>query len=101
MVKRQSSSKKLILFDLFFYAAIPYIVWNFGREPFGDYVAMLISTIPGFAYTCSRFFLDKQFNVTGLFILGSLALGTIVNLLSGSAEQMIRNGIYLGLFYTF
>lgn len=80
--------------------ALPYIVWNYGKELFGDYAAMLISTIPGFVYTCYRFFLDKQFNITGLFIIGSLALGTTINLLSGSADQMIWNGVYLGLFYT-
>ncbi|ATP41014.1 hypothetical protein CSE16_13670 [Solibacillus sp. R5-41] len=100
MVKRQRSNKRLILLDLIFYAALPYIIWNYGKEPFGDYAAMLISTIPGFVYTCYRFILDKQFNITGLFIIGSLALGTAINLISGSAEQMIWNGVYLGLFYT-
>ncbi|WP_234007830.1 VC0807 family protein [Lysinibacillus sp. FJAT-14745] len=100
-MKKQHSNKKLILLDLIFYVALPYIIWNFGREPFGHYVAMLISTIPGIIYTIYRFILDKQFNITGLFILGSLALGTTVDLLSGSAEQMIWNGIYLSLFYSF
>lgn len=101
MVKRQHSNNRLILFDLFFYAALPYIIWNFGREPFGDYVAMLVSTIPGIVYTIYRFILDKQYNIMGLFVLGSLALGTTVSLLSGSAEQMIWNGVYLSLFYSF
>lgn len=85
--------------DLIFYAALPYIIWKFGKEPFGDYAAMLISTIPALIYTCYRFILEKQFNIAGLFIIGSLAVGTLVNLLSGSAEQMIWNGVYLGLFY--
>lgn len=101
MVKRQHSNNRLILFDLFFFVALPYIIWNFGREPFGDYVAMLVSTIPGIVYSIYRFILDKQFNITGLFVLGSLALGTTLDLLSGSAEQMIWNGVYLSLFYSF
>ncbi|GAB0170843.1 VC0807 family protein [Lysinibacillus sp. CTST325] len=101
MVKKKQSNKKLILLDLIFYAALPYIIWNFGREPFGDYLSMLISTIPGIVYTIYRFILNKQFNITGLFILGSLALGTTVDLLSGSAEQMIWNGVYFSLFYSF
>ena len=101
MVKKQQSNRKFILLEVLFYVALPYIIWNFGRESLGDYVAMLISTIPGLVYTIYRFVLDKQFNITGLFILGSLALGTTVNLLSGSAEHMIWNGIYLSLFYTF
>ena len=100
-MKKQHSNKKFILLDLFFYAALPYIIWNYGKEPFGDYVAMLVSTIPGFVYTIYRFIIDKQFNITGLFILGSLVLGTTVDLLSGSAEQMIWNGVYLSLFYSF
>lgn len=101
MVKNKRSNNRTILLELLFYVALPYCIWNFGREPFGDYAAMLLSTIPGFIYTIYRFVLDKQFNITGLFILCSLVLGTTVNLLSGSAEQMIWNGIYLGLFYTF
>ncbi|MED3801226.1 hypothetical protein P4562_04675 [Lysinibacillus xylanilyticus] len=100
-MKKQRTSKTLILLELIFYAVLPYVIWNFNREPLGDYTAMLISTIPGIVYTIYRFILDKQFNITGLLILSSLALGTTVNLLSGSAEQMIWNGVYLSLFYTF
>ncbi|MEQ6356007.1 VC0807 family protein [Lysinibacillus sp. M3] len=84
-----------------FYAGLPYVIWNFGREPLGDYTAMLISTIPGIVYTIYRFILDKQFNITGLLILCSLALGTTVDLLSGSAEQMIWNGVYQVFFIHF
>lgn len=100
MVKKQQSNKKSILMDLIFYAALPYFIWKFGREPFGDYIAMLITTIPGFVYTIYSFIIDKQFNFTGIFILGTLAIGTTVDLLSGSAEQMIWNGVYLSLFYS-
>lgn len=101
MEKRKLSNNKFVLVELLFYVALPYTIWNFGREPFGDYVAMLISTAPGFIYTLYRFILDKQFNISGIFILGSLVLGTTVNFLSGSAENMIWSGIYLNLFYSF
>ena len=101
MEKKQHADKRLILFEILFYVALPYIIWNFGREPFGDYVAMLVSTIPGFIYTVYRFISDKQMNITGLFILSSLVLGTTVDLLSGSAEELIWNRVYLSLFYTF
>ncbi|MFJ7669553.1 VC0807 family protein [Lysinibacillus sp. NPDC097195] len=100
MEKNQRSNKLFIILEVIFYALLPYVIWNYGREPLGDYIAMLISTIPGIAYMIYRFILERQFNITGLFILGSLALGTTLNLLSGSAEQMIWNGIYLNLFYT-
>lgn len=97
--KKKKSNNKFIIFDLIFYAAIPFVIWKFGRELFGDYAAMLISTIPGFIYTVYRFVREKQFNIAGLFVLASLLLGTVVDLLSGSAEKMLWNGVYLGLFY--
>ncbi|GEL06410.1 hypothetical protein RST01_30370 [Rummeliibacillus stabekisii] len=59
---------------------------------------MLITTIPGFVYTIYSLIIDKQFNITGIFILDTLAIGTTADLLSGSAEQMIWNGVYLSLF---
>lgn len=100
MANNSQSNKYLIFLELLFYAALPYVIWKFGREPFGDYAAMLLSTVPGIIYTVYRFAKDRQFNVTGLFILGSMLIGTAVDLLSGSAEQMIWNNVYLGLFYT-
>ena len=95
MVKKQRSNKSMILLELLFYAALPYAIWNFGREPFGDYVAMLLSTVPGFVYTIYRFILDKQFNITGFFILGSLALGTLT---SDSGAGKCRTGKLAPIF---
>ena len=85
MTGKQQSSKMSILLDVLMYVAIPYVIWNYGRDPLGDYVAMLASTIPGIIYTIYRLIIDKQVNLVGLFILGSLILETTVNLLSGSA----------------
>lgn len=97
--KQKKPGSKFITLDLFFYALIPYVLWKFGRDPLGDYTAMLISTIPGFIYTVFRFVKEKQLNITGLFVIVSLLLGTTVDLLSGSAEKMLWNGVYLGLFF--
>lgn len=91
--------KKLMTLDLVFYTILPFIVWNYGREPFGDYYAMLLSTVPGFIYTIYRFILERQFNIGGLFIIFSLFLSTTVKLLSGNAENLLWNGVYLGYFY--
>ena len=101
MANNSHSNKYSIVLELLFYAALPYAIWKLGRDPFGDYAAMLLSTIPGIIYTVYRFAKDRQFNITGLFILCSMLIGTMVDLLSGSAEQMIWNNVYLGLFYTF
>ncbi|MDW0116526.1 VC0807 family protein [Sporosarcina thermotolerans] len=92
--------KKLMALDLVFYMALPFIVWNYGREPFGDYYALLLSTVPGLIYTIYRFVREKQFNISGLFIILSLFLGTAVNLLSGNAENLLWNQVYLGYMYS-
>ena len=96
---------KLIWLDVIFYLAIPLGIWHFGKDMLGDYAAMLLSTVPGLLYTIYRFFLEKQFNITGLFIIITLALSTSVNLIAGSAERMLVYSIYcdfaMGLFYLF
>lgn len=89
-------NKKIVLFDILFYAVIPYLLWAYGREPLGDYWAIILSTVPGFIYTVFRFFAERQFNILGLYIISSLVLETIVNLLSQTAESMIWNQIFLG-----
>lgn len=91
---------KIFLIELIVYAVLPIAIWKYGREVVDDYIAMLVSTIPGIIYTIYRFAKDKQFNITGLFVLTSLVIGTTVDLLSGSAEQMIWNGVYLGLIFS-
>lgn len=88
-------NKKIVLLDLIVYAAIPYVIWNYGKEPLGEYLAMLLSTAPGFIYTIYRFFKEKSFNIAGVFIIVSLFIGTLVDLLSGSADKMLWNQIYL------
>lgn len=92
-------NRKLVFFDLIFYAAIPYILWTYGKEPLGDYWAILLSTVPGLIYTMYRFVVEKQFNILGLFIISSLFITTAVNLISASAETMLWNQVYLGFGY--
>ncbi|MRX72006.1 hypothetical protein GJU40_07455 [Bacillus lacus] len=89
--------KHLIIGDLLFYLALPYLIWKFGQAPLGDYYAMLLSTVPGIFYTIFRFLSERQFNVTGLFILSSLVVGTTVDVISGSAANMQWNNVYLSL----
>lgn len=95
--------KKIIIFDLLFYVVLPYLIWNQGKELIGDYYAMLFSTVPGIIYTLVRFFIEKQFNITGLFIITSLTVNTIIDIWSGNAEAMLKNGVYytfgLGAFF--
>ncbi len=89
-------NKKLITLDLICYGVIPFFIWNYGREPLGDYIAILLSTVPGFIYTVYRFAKEKQLNIAGIFVITSLFISTTVNLLSTSANSMLWNQVYLG-----
>ncbi|WP_337018895.1 VC0807 family protein [Oceanobacillus massiliensis] len=89
-------NRKLAFLDLLCYGAIPFLIWKYGREPLGDYWAILLSTAPAFIYTVYRFVKERQFNVLGLFIISSLLISTTVNLLSSSAERMLWNQVFLG-----
>ncbi|MFD1020735.1 VC0807 family protein [Thalassobacillus hwangdonensis] len=86
--------KNIVLWDVLCYAIIPLIVWNMLREYIGDYYAMLLSTVPGILYSFYRFYLVKKVNLFGMFLLGSLIIGTLVDVLAGSAMQMLWNNVY-------
>ncbi|MFD3447752.1 VC0807 family protein [Microbacteriaceae bacterium 4G12] len=86
--------KNTALFDIIFYVVFPFVVWKFSKGIIGNYYAMLLSSVPGIIYTLYRFQKDRQFNVTGLFIIGTLIIGTIVDLVSGSAKAMLWNDAY-------
>lgn len=92
--------KYTVLFDLIFYMVLPFAIWTYGRESLGDYWAMLLSTVPGFIYTIINFVRDRQFNITGIFILLSLLVGTVVDILSGTAERMLWNQVFVGVSFS-
>lgn len=91
---------KGIAIEIIVYIILPIVIWKYGREMTNDYIALLASTVPAILYTIYRFIRDKQFNITGIFILTTLLIGTVVDILSGSAEQMLWNGVYLSFFYS-
>ena len=88
-----NQNKKAIL-DLVFYLVIPFLIWKFAKLYIDPYYAMLLSSVPGIIYTLYTFKKEKQFNVTGFFILITLISNTTVDLLSGSAERMLWNDAY-------
>jgi len=89
--------KNLIVLDLIFYVGLPLFVWHMLRDYIGDYYAMLLTSVPAIVYTLYRFKETKKANVTGIFILVSLVIGTVVDLLSGSALQLLWNNVYYSL----
>ncbi len=92
---------KAIFFDLLFYIAIPLIMWNTLRESLGDYATMLLASVPGIVYAVLSFIKERRINFIGLFMLITLAMGTLIDILSGSALQMLWNNVYYGAFIGF
>jgi hypothetical protein len=92
------NNNKVMIGDLIFFLVLPLVIWNFGREFTGDYYAMLLSSVPGIIYSAIRFMMVKKVNISGLFIITNLVLGTLVDVLSGSAMQMLWNNVYYGYF---
>ncbi|WP_409299028.1 VC0807 family protein [Peribacillus sp. SCS-26] len=86
--------KNILILDLIFYVAVPLLVWNGGRGVLGDYYAMLLSSVPGIIYSLYRFFEVKKVNFFGLFILINLVIGTLIDVLAGSAIQLLWNNAY-------
>ncbi|WLR52109.1 VC0807 family protein [Bacillus tianshenii] len=86
--------KKPII-EILFYLVLPIAIWKYGREPLGDYYAMLFSTVPAILYTIYSFFKEKQFNVTGLFLVMTMTISTVLSIMSGGAEEMLWVGVYM------
>jgi hypothetical protein len=85
---------RVALYDIIFFLVFPLVVWNYGRDIIGDYYAMLLSSVPGIIYSVYRFVVLKQFNIFGIFMLANLILGALVDVLAGSAIQLLWNNVY-------
>ncbi|TDQ40791.1 VC0807 family protein [Aureibacillus halotolerans] len=90
--------KYLALFDIVFYVVLPLVIWHGGRDLIGDYYAMLLSSVPGILYSVYRFIKVKKLNTLGIFLLGSLVIGSVIDVLSGSALQLLWNQVYYNFF---
>ena len=95
MIKKIINTRTLT--DLVMYLGIPLLIWNTCRPFLGDYFAMLLSTVPGIIYTLYTFFREKQYSVTGLFILATMIIGIVLDLSSKTAHQMLWNYVYLNI----
>ncbi len=91
-------NKNIVIGDVVFYLIFPIVIWNIGRDLAGDYYAMLISSVPGIIYSLFRFYLIKKINLFGVFILGNLLAGTLIDVLSGSALNLLWNNVYYSYF---
>ncbi|WNS75901.1 VC0807 family protein [Bacillus sp. DTU_2020_1000418_1_SI_GHA_SEK_038] len=85
--------KYIVLLDIIFYVVFPLAVWNLGREWFGDYLAMILSTVPGILYSLYRFFELKKINFFGIYLLTNLIITFLIDVLAGSALQLLWNNV--------
>ncbi|MEI6574604.1 MAG: VC0807 family protein [Bacteroidota bacterium] len=96
---------KRFLLDLIMYLGIPLLIWNTCRSLMGDYLAMLLSTVPGIIYTVYTVIKERHVSLTGSFILATAIIGGILDVYSKSANQMLYNMIYMNtglvLFWIF
>jgi hypothetical protein len=94
---------KIILLDLVFYVGLPLLFWNVFRDVIGDYYAMLASSVPAIIYSLYRFYEVKKINFTGIYIITTLVIGTLIDVLAGSALQLLWNNVFynmaIGLFF--
>ncbi|MFC0526004.1 VC0807 family protein [Pontibacillus salicampi] len=88
------NNNKFVVLDLIFYVAFPLAIWHIMRDMIGDYYAMLLSSVPGIFYTIYRFKELKKVNVFGIFMISNLIVGTLVDVLSGSAIRLLWNNVY-------
>lgn len=97
MIERKGfmMKKNSTLLDLFFYVAIPLIIWHF-RDKIGlsDYLAMVISAGIGIIYGLYVFKKQKKLNVFGTFILSDLIITMLITVFSGSAMNLLWNNVY-------
>ena len=83
------------LLDLVIYLGAPLLIWNICRLFMGDYLAMLLSTVPGIAYTIYTVLKEKQYSLTGLFFLATLIISAVMDISSKTAHQILWNMVYL------
>ncbi|TGB03853.1 VC0807 family protein [Halobacillus salinus] len=95
--------KNFVLYDVIFYLVFPIALWHLLRDPIGDYYAMLLSSVPGIIYTIYRFLALKKVNLFGIYMITTLVVGTLVDVLSGSAIRLLWNNVIyayiLGAFF--
>lgn len=89
--------KNVIILDLVFYVGLPLLFWNVFREVIGDYYAMLASSVPAIIYSLYRFYEFKKINITGLYIITTLVIGTLIDVLAGSALQLLWNNVFYNM----
>lgn len=91
----------MLIVDLILFFIFPLVCWETCREFIGDYPAMILSTIPGIVYCLYRFKNNQKLTFTNLFVILNLTVSLLLDLLSGSALQLLVNNIFYSLTLLF
>lgn len=91
---------KKLFCDIVFYLVFPLAIWNIGRDKIGAYYAMVFSGLPGLIYAFYGILKTKNYSVFGIFILISIIVGRIGDLLAKSPEGILWNGVYISFAFT-
>ncbi|MED4974236.1 hypothetical protein E5Z46_08390 [Geobacillus kaustophilus NBRC 102445] len=89
--------KRIVMLDVVLYVVFPIVLWHALRGPVGEYGAMLICTVPGAVYTVYRYWLIRKVQWFGTFLIVNLAVSTLLNVLAGSALQMLWNDVWYSI----
>ncbi|WP_438448739.1 VC0807 family protein [Gorillibacterium sp. sgz5001074] len=84
--------------DLIFYLILPYGIWHLGKGRADDYVLIILTTVPGILYTLYTLLQARRFNFTGLFVLGTLLVSSIIDLAAGSLRNLFFYGGAYSMF---
>ncbi|MTT31721.1 hypothetical protein GMB86_06805 [Terrilactibacillus sp. BCM23-1] len=94
-------NKNIIVCDFILYLIFPLVIWNVFKNYMDDYYAMLISSIPGIVYSIIRFILLKKINLFGVALITNLTIGILIDVLAGSAIQMLWNEVFYSYIVAF
>ena len=89
-----------LLVDIIFYLVIPLVLWEFGRPMIGDYLCMVLSSIPGVIYGTLRFISSGFLNFSSIYLILNMAAGTLTDLFSKTASHLLWNNIYYSIILT-
>ncbi|MGE8204673.1 VC0807 family protein [Heyndrickxia sp. NPDC080065] len=84
----------MLIVDFVLFFIFPLVFWELCREIAGDYPAMILSILPGIFYSLYRFKNISRLNYTGIWVILNLIAGLLVDILSGSALQLLWNNVF-------
>lgn len=90
-----------LILDLFFYFLFPLVIWKMCRPYFNDYLAIILSYMPGIIYSFYRLFHSRGLNFTRVFLFINIVAEMAVVLLSRSSIQVLWNSAFYSIGLAF